>query len=96
MYWTAYASECIIGNVPTVIEGDYEWDEQKAALNLVKHGVSSPEAILALEDPHAIVTADDTHAERDVTLGLTPKGVVVVVSTDRSDRYANHQRQESE
>jgi hypothetical protein len=84
---------------PTVIEGDYEWDEQKAALNLFKHGVSFPEAILALEDPHAIVTADDAHADREVTLGLTPKGVLVVVSTERGDhtriisarRASNHE-----
>ena len=73
-------------DVPAVIEGDYEWDEQKAALNLIRHEVSFPEAILALEDLHAIVTADDAHAEREVTLGLTPKGVLVVVSTERGDR----------
>ena len=86
-------------DVPTVVEGDYEWDEQKAALNLVKHGVSFPEAILALEDPQAIVTADDAYAERDVTLGLTPRSVLVVVSTERGDhtriisarRASNHE-----
>ncbi len=28
----------------TVVEGDFEWDSAKAAANLVKHGVSFPEA----------------------------------------------------
>jgi uncharacterized protein len=86
MHWTSYAFECILGDVPTIIEGDYEWDEQKAALNMAKHGVTFPEAVLALEDPRAIVTADAARADREVTLGLTAKGVLVVVSTERGDR----------
>jgi len=30
--------------------------------------------------------ADDVHADREVTLGLTARGVLVVVSTERGDR----------
>ena len=72
--------------MPTVVEGDYEWDEQKAALNGAKHRVSFPEAILALEDPYAVTFADEAHVDREVTLGLAAKGVLVVVSTERGDR----------
>jgi uncharacterized DUF497 family protein len=72
--------------VPTVVEGDYEWNEQKAAQNQLKHGVSFPEAVLALEDR--------TPSRRQTTptrigrspFGLTPRGVLVVVSTERRDR----------
>ena len=70
----------------TVVEGDYEWDEQKAAQNLAKHGVTFPEAILALEDLGAVTVADVVHHDRDVTFGLTPKGLLVVVSTERGER----------
>ncbi len=72
--------------MPTVVEGDYEWDEEKAALNRGKHVVSFPEAVLALEDPYAMTFADDVHADREVTLGLAARGVLVVVSTERGDR----------
>jgi uncharacterized DUF497 family protein len=42
--------------------------------------------VLALEDPYAITVADDVHADRDLTVGLSAKGVLVVVSTERGDR----------
>jgi uncharacterized DUF497 family protein len=29
--------------MPTVVEGDFEWDSTKAESNLAKHGVSFPE-----------------------------------------------------
>ncbi len=35
-----------------------EWDEQKAASNLLKHGVSFDEAIAAFEDPNALELLD--------------------------------------
>jgi uncharacterized DUF497 family protein len=72
--------------VPTAVEGDYEWDQQKAELNRVKHGVTFSEAVIALEDPWAIVVVDEVHGDRDITFGLTPKGVLVVVSTERGRR----------
>jgi uncharacterized DUF497 family protein len=36
--------------VATVVHGDFEWDEEKAAANRVKHGVTFEEALLALKD----------------------------------------------
>jgi uncharacterized DUF497 family protein len=30
--------------MPTVVEGDFEWDSAKAESNLEEHGVSFPEA----------------------------------------------------
>jgi uncharacterized DUF497 family protein len=43
--------------MPTVVEGDFEWDSVKAASNLVKHGVSFAEAATVFADPLA-----DEHA----------------------------------
>ena len=37
--------------MPTVVHGDFEWDEGKAASNVAKYGVSFEEAALALRDP---------------------------------------------
>jgi hypothetical protein len=50
--------------VGTVVQGDFEWDDAKAAANFVKHGVTFEEAATAVTDPDAIFLADDLHAER--------------------------------
>ena len=72
---------CILRSV------DVEWDDAKAAGNLLKHGVAFADSIGALEDPNAL-TIDDPHEdeERFVTLGLDLLGrLVVVVYTWRGD-----------
>lgn len=64
-----------------------EWDEQKAASNLLKHGVAFADAVGAFEDPNAL-TRDDTNddEERYVTLGMDFVGrVLVVVYTYRGE-----------
>ena len=38
-------------DVPTVVEGDFEWDSAKADSNLAKHGVSFAEAATVFADP---------------------------------------------
>ena len=35
----------------TVVHGDFEWDDEKAASNLAKHGVTFQEAALSMKDP---------------------------------------------
>jgi uncharacterized DUF497 family protein len=55
--------------VATVIFGDFEWDDRKAALNLRKHGVSFEEAITALADPRAITAVDLVFPDRWITIG---------------------------
>ncbi len=60
-----------------------EWDPRKAKSNLEKHGVSFEEAATALSDPMAATGADPDHSiteQRYVTLGLSEKGRLVVVS----------------
>ncbi len=71
----------------TVVFGDYEWDDVKAATNLEKHGVSFAEAFAVLEDPHAVVVEDSIHPERVATIGLSAKArILYVVHVERGDR----------
>jgi uncharacterized protein len=53
----------------TVIFGDFEWDDRKAAANLRKHGVAFEEAISALADPQALEAPEPDHPGRFVTIG---------------------------
>ncbi|MCP3964607.1 MAG: BrnT family toxin [bacterium] len=64
----------------------WEWDPHKAIRNLRKHGVDFADAVLALEDEHAVTIEDRDHEERRfVTLGLDPEGrLLVVVHTWRA------------
>jgi uncharacterized protein len=68
----------------------FEWDAQKAALNLQRHGVSFAEAAAVFGDPLAGTVPDPVHSTdeaRFVTIGMTPtQRLVVVVHTDREDR----------
>jgi hypothetical protein len=69
-------------------EGDFEWDEAKAAANLAKHGVSFEQARGVFGDPFAIDFADDRHhygEERVVILGMVDNRLLVVVHTMRGD-----------
>jgi uncharacterized DUF497 family protein len=68
----------------------FEWDAEKAASNLLKHGVSFDEARTVLGDPHEMTIFDEDHSEdedRYISMGLSGQGRVVVVSyTERDDR----------
>ena len=55
----------------------FEWDPNKAAANLRKHGVSFDEAITAFGDPLSILLPDPGHSlgeERYVVLGTSNAG----------------------
>jgi uncharacterized DUF497 family protein len=65
----------------------FEWDDEKAASNLRKHGVSFEEAVTVFEDPSALTFFDTDHSaheDRDRTYGLSRNGrLLVVVHTER-------------
>ena len=44
---------------------DFEWDNDKDRVNLLKHGVSFAEAQLAFLDPRRIMARDLGHSERE-------------------------------
>lgn len=57
-----------------------EWDPEKAAANLRKHGVDFADAVGVLEDPRAVTIPDDAADEkRFVTVGMDLLGRVLVV-----------------
>ena len=68
----------------------FEWDAQKAALNLVKHGVSFDEASTVFGDPLAGTILDPRHSSdelRFVTIGLSAyRRLIVVAHVERDDR----------
>ena len=67
---------------------DFEWDPDKAANNLRKHGGRFAEAATVFEDDSMLTMPDDQpDEERFVALGIGSMGrVLVVVCTTRADR----------
>ena len=64
-----------------------EWDPEKAAANLRKHGVDLADAATVLSDEMALTTTEDVEGEeRAVTLGTDAMGrLLVVVYTWRDE-----------
>ncbi|HAA30051.1 MAG TPA: hypothetical protein DCE56_23160 [Cyanobacteria bacterium UBA8553] len=66
---------------------DFEWNPDKAALNLEKHGVSFQEAATVFNDPLSMTFPDPDHSigeSRYVMIGLSRFGQLLVVAhTDR-------------
>ena len=69
---------------------EFEWDEQKNAINVRKHGVSFEEAVTALSDSLSDTFDDPDHSaeeNRFITVGTSEKGrLLIVAHTDRDDR----------
>lgn len=60
----------------------FEWDPEKAAANLAKHGVSFDEASTVFADRLATTVGDPDHSgdeERWLTTGLSDKGRFLIV-----------------
>jgi len=68
----------------------FEWDDDKAELNLIKHGVRFEKATYVFEDPFSITFEDFDHSDgelREITYGCTLFNELLVVShTAREDR----------
>jgi uncharacterized DUF497 family protein len=71
--------------VPTVVHGDFEWDEAKAVSNALKHGVSFEEAALAMRDPFSQDFDDGLQPANLVTLAAAPSGRILYVISTESD-----------
>ena len=62
---------------------EYEWDENKAAANLSKHGVSFVEARTVFDDPLYVDFYDPDHSHgeyRFIMLGESTQGRLLFVS----------------
>jgi len=83
----AHGQPCTLERVATAVFGDFEWDEQKAAENVRKHGVSFEEAASVFLDLDYLLTADVADAERFVALGYSSLArMLVVVHCERHSR----------
>ncbi len=73
-----------------IINGGFEWDEDKAQLNVVNHDVAFEEAAAIFGDPFVLFTEDPAHSieeKRFLAFGVTPENRFLVVSyTERADR----------
>lgn len=60
----------------------FEWDEEKAASNLRRHGVSFEEGVTAFADWHSVTVPDPEHSSgehRYYLLGVSSRGKLLVV-----------------
>jgi len=68
----------------------FEWDPNKARLNVKRHGISFDEASTAFRDPLSHMIGDPPHSENEkrfVLIGRSIKGrLLVIVHTERGDR----------
>ncbi|HEX7723520.1 MAG TPA: BrnT family toxin [Pyrinomonadaceae bacterium] len=69
---------------------EFEWDPEKAANNIRKHGISFVEAATVFFDTLSVTIPDPLHSaeeDRFVVTGLSNRRrVLVVVHADRGDR----------
>ena len=68
---------------------EFEWDEDKNRRNRAKHGVSFEEAKAVFSDRFMIENFDDRFGyseERVVSVGMTNRGLLTVVNTQRDLR----------
>jgi uncharacterized DUF497 family protein len=68
---------------------EFEWDDDKAASNLTKHGVSFEDARSVFRDPFAVELLDDRTdygEDRYILIGMSIENVLVVVYTERNER----------
>jgi uncharacterized DUF497 family protein len=67
----------------------FQWDENKAKINLGKHGVSFEEATTVFGDPLSLTIPDPAHSQvenRLIVLGKShQQKLLVVVHTERGD-----------
>ena len=68
----------------------FEWDSEKAAANLRKHGVSFVEAATVFGDTLSDTFLDPDHSateDRCITIGVSRSGTLLVVAhTERGER----------
>jgi hypothetical protein len=69
---------------------EFEWNPEKAAINLKKHNLSFQEAATVFDDSLSVTFPDPDHSmgeSRYVIIGMSRSGQLLVVShTDRENR----------
>src|SRR2546427_11163630 len=88
----------------TVVYGTFEWDEDKARSNLVKHGISFEEAATVFDDPFFFAYKDPKHSDEEdcyVIIGVSEcgrllKGAFTVREGTRIMSHSRSNRHETE
>ncbi|AFY93561.1 BrnT family toxin [Chamaesiphon minutus] len=69
---------------------EFEWNPNKAAINLSKHGISFQEAATVFDDSLSMTFPDSDHSvgeNRYIIIGMSSLGQLLVVShTEREER----------
>ena len=69
---------------------EFEWNPNKAVINLEKHNISFQEATTVFNDPLSMTFPDPDHSigeNRYIMIGMSRSGQLLVVShTDRENR----------
>jgi uncharacterized protein len=69
---------------------EFEWNPDKADINLIKHNISFQEATTVFDDSLSVTFPDPDHSigeDRYVIIGMSRLGQLLVVShTDRENR----------
>ncbi len=70
-----------------IIFGDFEWDADKAAANVAKHGVTFEEAVTVFLDLDYLLIRDSSADDRFVAIGLSKSArVLFVVHCERGEK----------
>jgi uncharacterized protein len=67
---------------------EFEWDDAKAAKNLLKHGITFDQAISAFRDTFAVEYPDDRMdygEDRFIHIGMAAGQLLTVAFTERAD-----------
>jgi uncharacterized DUF497 family protein len=70
-------------------DADFGWDDDKAARNLIRHGVSFERARLVFADPCGVGQVDDREdygEERFIQIGMVEGTLIFVAYTERGGR----------
>lgn len=73
----------------TVVFGAFEWDQEKEAENIRKHGVDFDTAVLSFIDPLRIIAIDEAHSDKEprhFCIGKVAGKVLTVRFTKRGAR----------
>ena len=72
------------------VDLQFAWDDDKAASNLEKHGVSFAEAATVFRDPLALIFDDEAHSieeQREILIGHSTRNrLLLVCFTERGDK----------
>ena len=72
-----------------MIDKRFEWDDEKAASNFAKHGVSFNQAVLGFSDAFAVDRIDDrwNYGEERMNILAMCRGIIIQVTySERSGR----------